>query len=115
MQEYRFSTYWKNELTADVVVSADRKSVVYTKYTEEIPKVPYLFDDPTVEQIYDFLVTRCMPQGRTQLPEYLESLELEEYNPWDIVRRTHGVMWEDFLWIKFPDEDITWDEVKVRE
>jgi len=115
MQEYKFSTYWKNEHTSDVVVSADRKTVKYIKYVSEVPKVPYLFDNPSVEQIYDFLETRCMPKGRTQMEEYLSSLGLEEYNPWEIVKHTHAVMWEDYLWIKFPDEDVTWDEAKVRD
>lgn len=114
-KEYAFSTYWKNEKTSDVVVSADRQSVKYVRYTDELLKSPYGFDHVTIEQIYHFLETRCMPKGRTQLAEYLESLNLKEYNPWEIVKITHGVMWEDFLWLKFPGEQITWDEVKLRD
>ena len=115
MNDYRFSVYWRNEKTADVVISADRTAVTYVKYTDEIPKVPFLFENPSVEQMYDFIESRCMPKQRTQLQDYLDELELEEYNPWDIVKRTHGVMWEDFLWFKFPDENVSWDEVKVRD
>lgn len=115
MHKYQFSTYWKDEKTADVIIAADRKSLIYKKYTEDILKVPFAFDNPTIEQMYDFIESRCMPKERTQLQDYLEELDLEEYNPWDIVKRTHGVMWEDFLWFKFPGEDISWDEVKVRD
>lgn len=114
INEYKFYTYWKNEPTSEVTVSADRRNVSYIIYKREIPKVPYLFENPTVEQIYNFLETRCMPEGRTQLGEYLDDLGLAEYNPWEIVKITHGVMWEDFLWLKFPGEDITWEDVKVR-
>lgn len=115
MEAYCFETYWKNKKTSEVMVSADRRSVKYTRFTNAIPQVPYLFDNPTVEQIYEFLESRCMPKGRKQLDEYLRYLGLEEYNPWEIVKITHGVMWEDFLWLKFPDEEVTWDEVKLRD
>ncbi len=114
-EEYRFDTYWRNERTSEVVISADRKTVQYTIFKKEIPMVPYLFENPTVEQMYDFLETRCMPKQRTQLQEYLDDLGLDEYDPWKIVKITHGVMWEDYLWLKFPGENITWKDVKVRD
>lgn len=115
MQEYRFETYWREELTSEVIISADRKTVEYHIYKREIPEVPYLFDNPTVEQMYDFIESRCMPKERTQLPEYLSDLGIDEYNPWEIVKLTHGVMWEDYLWLKFPGENVTWEDVKVRD
>lgn len=115
MKEYKFSTYWRNEKTSDVYVSADRKTIIYKRYNDEQIKAPYGFDQLTIEHVYSFLESRCMPKERAQLPAYLESLGLTEYNPWEIVKKTHGVMWEDFLWIKFPTEDVTWDEVKVRD
>ncbi|MCD8300060.1 MAG: hypothetical protein LUC41_02625 [Clostridiales bacterium] len=115
MQEYSFTTYWKNEKTSDVVISADRKSVSYTIYNHEVAKAPFGFEDPTVEQMYHFLEERCMPRRPGQLQEYLDYLGLDEYNPWEIVKITHGVMWEDFLWLKFPGESITWEDVKLRD
>jgi hypothetical protein len=48
-------------------------------------------------------------------PEYLETLGLTAYDPWKIVEITHGVMWEDFLWIKFPGETLSWEDVKIRD
>ena len=38
---------------------------------------------------------------------------LQEYNVYDILRDTHGVTVNDFLWLKFDGEDITWKDVKV--
>ena len=90
MEEYRFEVYWKNEHTADVTISADRKSVIYKRYTSAIPRVPFLFDNPTVAQMYDFLETRCMPKRRKCLPEYLNALGLEEYNVWDGLGKMDG-------------------------
>ena len=39
---------------------------------------------------------------------------LTENNPYEWCRKTHGVMYNDFWWIKFPGETIKWDDVKVR-
>lgn len=43
-----------------------------------------------------------------------KSLKLEHYNIYDILRKTHGVDIDDFIWLKFDGENITWDDVKVR-
>lgn len=55
-----------------------------------------------------------MPREGTSLKQYLEDLGLDEYNPYEIVRLTHGVMWEDNMWLKFPGEDVSWKDVRVR-
>lgn len=114
-KEIRFSTYWKNEKTSDVVIVSDRSKVEYKRYSDEICEAPFGFDNPSFEQMYRFLESRCMPKGRQQLQEYLDDLGLAEYNVYEILRKTHGVMWEDFLWLKFEGESVTWDEVKVRD
>ncbi len=113
-EEIRFSTYWKDKKTSDVRISADRRTVEYHRYSDGMCESPFGFDHPTFEQMYRFMESRCMPKGRLQLQEYLDDLGLEEYNVYQILRKTHGVMWEDFLWLKFDGESVTWDEVKVR-
>ena len=114
-KEFAFSTFWKDKHTSDVIISADRKEVFYKKYPHELTEVPFEFDNPAVDQMYDFICSRCVPAGRTLINEYLEYLGLKEYNPYEIVKKTHGVMFEDFMWLKFPGETICWDEVKIRD
>ena len=46
--------------------------------------------------------------------EIQKILGLKEYNLYKILRKTHGVDVDDFIWLKFDDEDITWDDVRVR-
>lgn len=113
--EYEFYTYWRNELTSRVVLSSDRRHVIYERYSDVPLQSPFGFDNPTMEQMYRFIESRCMPRQRTQLQEYLDDLGLTEYNPLEIVKITHGVMWEDFLWLKFPGETLTWEDVKLRD
>lgn len=114
LEPYAFDVYWKDELTASITISGDRKSVDYKRFSDNIGEAPFMFENPTIEQIYDFIESRCMNKHRPQLEEYLNDLGIKEYNPYEIVKITHGVMWEDFMWFKFPKENITWKDVKVR-
>jgi len=115
MEKFIFDTYFKNKKTSHVEMDRDHMQITYKKFTDQIPEVPFLFDFPTFEQMYDFLESRCMPKKRHCLSEYLNACGLTEYDPYKIVKVTHGVMWEDFLWLKFPEENIVWEDVKVRD
>jgi len=46
------------------------------------------------------LEERCIPRGRVGLREYLEIIGLDEYDPWEIVKKTQGRMAEDQQWIE---------------
>ncbi len=37
------------------------------------------------------------------------------YNPYELCLKTHGVNTDDFSWIKWKGETLTWDDVKVRQ
>ena len=47
-----------------------------------------------------FLEERCVPRQREGIREYLETLGLDEYDPWEIIKRTQGRMAEDQQWIE---------------
>lgn len=116
LQPFECEVYDRDVKTAYIYISSDRKTIKYERFTKGIEyMLPYAFDNPTLEQLYDFIESRCMDRRRTQMPKYLEVLGLAEYNPYEIVKKTHGVMWEDFLWMKFPNENITWEDVKIRD
>ena len=55
---------------------------------------------PTWEDLQNFLEERCIPRQREGLRAYLDALGLDEYDPWEIVRRTQGRMAEDQQWIE---------------
>ncbi len=46
--------------------------------------------------------------------QMLQAMHLKEYNMYDILRYTHGVDVDDFIWFRFDGEDIVWDDVRVR-
>jgi len=47
-----------------------------------------------------FMEERCISKGRAGLREYLEAIDLDEYDPWEIVKKTQGRMAEDQQWIE---------------
>lgn len=55
---------------------------------------------PTWDDFTAFLEERCVPRERAGLREYLEALGIDEYDPLEIIMRTHGRMAEDDQWIE---------------
>ena len=115
MEDYKFTVMWKDEEMVDVELYDRRKKVRIKKHQNIFPSNPFYGGEVTVERVYRFLESRCMDRNRPCLLAYLEGLGLEEYNHYEIVKITHGVMWEDFNWIRFPGEEIVWKDVKLRD
>lgn len=42
---------------------------------------------------------------------FLAKLGLEEYDPIEIVKRTFGVSYNDSIWFKFNESNITWKKL----
>lgn len=57
------------------------------------------------EDLKKFLESRCFPRNRTNAKEILTNMGLEEYDPFQIVKKTQGRMAEDDQWLKFVEDD----------
>lgn len=114
MIKYDLEIHYRDEKTADIKVYSD-DTVEYNVHKRALGEIPFMFDNPTVAQVELFIGERCVPKNRANIQEYLNKLGLEEYDPLEIVRKTHGTMFEDGMWIKFKGEEITWKEVKIRD
>lgn len=68
----------------------------------------------TLDDFEEFLETRCFPKTRANCKELLRMLDVDFYEPYLIVLKTHGVMCHDDFWIKFEGEEITFREAKIR-
>ena len=93
MDDYKFTVMWKEDVMADVELYDKRRKVRIEKYKNTFPENPFYGGEVTPERVYRFLEGRCMDRNRPCLPEYLKWLGLEEYNPYEIVKITHGTMW----------------------
>lgn len=112
MNEFSFEVYWKDEITARVYVK--KKKVVVSRYTENPGKQLFASKEMTRFQLGKILEMRCWEKGRPDINEILNHLGLSEYNPYEIVRKTHGVSYNDFIWFRFPGEKLTSKDVLVR-
>lgn len=58
----------------------------------------------TVEEVLHALRDMIVPETRANIKEVLHSLGLEEYDVFKIVRKTRGILYNNFSWIRFSDE-----------
>lgn len=109
----RISVYWKNELTAKVAI--DGFNVTIEKFTDDISKqFFYAFDHMDMIQLSELLESRCWERERVGIEDILAKLGIEEYDPIEIVKRTFGVSYNDFIWFKFCESNITWEKICPR-
>lgn len=109
MQDTEFYLYNKNELLSHVIVKNNH--VTAENFTNSRIFTPFLVDNITVDTVMHFFNNRCFEPSRPDKKELLNRLDLDTYNSIEIVRKTHGVMAEDYCWVRFAGEDITYDEL----
>lgn len=109
-----FTVMHMDEPVAHVRISEDKKQVSIKKMVPDSYKQPFCGDREDIFRVYDFLESRCYENGRADLAEILEAAGMRENNPWEWVKRTHGVVYDDFIWLRFPGENLEWKDVAVR-
>lgn len=95
-----------NEVVAHVEIDRISGKVECTEFTD---KMPYMFlgrRPHTIESVLSKFKDRCFSEGRPDKKEILESMGLKEYNPYEIVRFTHGHTNRDDCWVRFEGEDL---------
>lgn len=112
MEPFIFEVYWKDEITARVYVKS--KEVVISKFTDNPARQLFAQKKMTRAQLGRILELRCWEKGRSDIDEILKSRGISEYNPYEIVRQTHGVSYNDYIWFRFPGEKLTSKDVLVR-
>ena len=96
----RINFYDGNELCSAVYADFSDMTLRAENFTSDIVKTAFgnnIF--PAWKDFEDFLEERCVPRERSGIREYLEALELDEYDPIEIIRKTGGRMAEDEQWL----------------
>lgn len=112
IDNFTFEVYWKDEITARVYVK--KKDVTVSRFTDHPGKQLFAQKKMTRFQLGKIFEMRCWEKGRPDIMEILKNIGLSEYNPYEIVKRTHGVSYNDFIWFRFPGEKLTSKDVLVR-
>ncbi len=112
---YNFTVMYQNKAVAQVWISDDHKDVKVNKLVPDSIIQPFGGSDLSLNRIYCFLKSRCYEDGRSDLKDILKQANLSSNNPWEWNKITHGVMWEDQIWIKYEGENLCWEDVRWRK
>ena len=113
LEDYSFEVFYKNDISARVAVKNNRVHV--NRYI--IHPVRQLFPGDNISRntLNEIFRLRCFDENRPDAMDKLRYLGLNEYNPREIVRRTHGVSYNDYLWFRFEGENLCAEDVLVRD
>jgi len=83
-------------------------------YTDNIMLHPFPRSTTFID-ITSALEDRVICKSRCT-PEIMEDIGISEYNIYDILKNTHGVDVNDFIWFKFDDDDarLSWNDLNPR-
>lgn len=115
----KFDYMFKDKVCTSVTIQTcnGKQTVSIKNYTDDL--VDRLFginENPTIEDLNKALEERCFPRTRYNCKEVLKHLDLPFYDPMMIIRKTHGVFFDDFMWIRFEDEpNLKWKDVRCKE
>lgn len=112
---YNFTVMHKNTPVAQISVSDDHKNVKVDKLVPDSIIQPFGGNDLSLHRVYCFLKSRCYEDGRSDLKKILKQADLNSNDPWEWNKVTHGITWEDQIWIKFEGEDLHWEDVRWRK
>ena len=115
---YSFKTYWKDELTCEVKIRGSQ--ITFQNYTDDPLKLPFgvrTEEEVDINYLEEMFEDRCFPRERVNCKDILRRLGLDCYEPELICRKTHGMQFDDFFWIKFDndEESLCWDDIKLRD
>ena len=105
---------YKNEKVADIETDKNNKIIRFAKIMPDGIKQPFSGDNLSFVRFYDFLKDRCYEDCRENLQDILSTVGMNNNDPYKWNKITHGVTWEDYFWIKYDDENLTWEDVRVR-
>lgn len=111
---YNFTVMCENIPVANVRVSDDHKEVGIEKLVGDCIMQPFGGTDLSLRRVYNFLKSRCYEDGRADLDEILAQAHLDFNDPWKWNQITHGVMWDDKIWIRYEGENLSWEDVRWR-
>ena len=104
--------FWEDSLVAFVTVKNNQATI--QRFTEHPVKQIFIEDKMDVFKLSTILETRCWQRDCRNIDNYLKKLGIEYYDPLAIVKKTHGVSYNDFLWFRFNGESLTWKDVAPR-
>lgn len=109
-----FELYYSNTLLCAYTLRSAAELSSTHNANSEIPMLTPTDRPLRVEDVYYLFRLRAFPDNMPFTSVELFRLEIPEYNPYEIVRKTHGIQQGDMYWIKFSDESINYKQAVER-
>lgn len=103
-----FELYYSNTLLCAYSAKNENELGFSDNSNTDIPILTPTDRALRIGDIYYLFRLRSFSDNMPFTSAELFRLELSEYNPYEIVRRTHGIQQGDMYWIKFSDETISY-------
>lgn len=105
----RLELYYSNILLCVYIISED-KTVDFTyNINTDIPILTPIHRKLKIDDIYFLIRTRIFPDNPYIAPAELQRLGLQDYDPFKILMKTHGILPTDCYWLKPYGEDIDYN------
>ena len=108
-----FLLMWGDEVISSVKVK--EKNVHIDRFVIHPIKQIFYKDDITRFEFGEILKSRCWDENRSDMNILLGLIGLNEYNPYEICKITHGKMIQDDTWFKFDGETLNYRMLKERK
>lgn len=103
---FRFELYYSNILLCVYTVSESLTVDFTYNINTDIPILTPIHRKLKIDDIYFLIRSRIFPDNPYVAPAELQRLGLTQYDPYQILMRTHGILPTDSYWIRPADEDI---------
>lgn len=92
--------YREKECTVIDVDFLHKKIYIRNKTKDILHRAFGMVEEPDWQDFEDFLESRCFPVTRANLKQILRDLDLQYYDPLQIIEKTEGRMAEDHQWLR---------------
>lgn len=113
MENTKFEVMWKDRVAAEVEVKDNRAYI--KKYDSNPIHCLFPYEETDAYHIAEILEGRCWPRDRGNIDDLLRACGLDSYDVMGIIKATHGRMYNDYTWIRFEDENYTYEQMKLRD
>ena len=101
---------WREEPVLDFEIEKGRvRRLLWKSNRRPLEFTGSLTDD---DALLFFLEDRLVPETRIGIHQDIKEMGIPYYDPTKIIRFSHGFSMNDCYWIRFPEEQLTFEELK---
>lgn len=109
----KFEYWYGSLLCTRVFVDYRKQTVEVENFTDDIILQAFGRRKIATSTIDEFFRERVFPETGVNCKEILRQMGFKNYNAESIARKTHGILYNDLWWLRFDDEDLKWEDIKI--